>query len=88
MFPTPQQDLEPNTAEFERTPLVKDTGFREYDARWLFPQEINLMGLQALGLGLGTLFDQNDIPKRIVVGHDFRWYSASFKQDLVNGLLA
>ncbi len=88
MFPTPRQDLQPNTAEFERFPLVKETGFREYDARWLFPQEINLMGLQAIGLGLGTLFGQMNIPMRIVVGHDFRWYSASVKQALVNGLLA
>ncbi len=45
MFPTPRSDLKPNTADFERFPLVKPTGFREYDARWLFPQEINLMGL-------------------------------------------
>jgi phosphomannomutase len=32
--------------------MVKPTGFREYDARWLFEKEINLMGAQALGLGL------------------------------------
>ena len=35
--------------------MVKATGFREYDARWLFGKEINLMGVQALGLGLGTM---------------------------------
>ena len=35
--------------------MVKPTGFREYDARWLLGKEINLMGVQALGLGLGTL---------------------------------
>ena len=34
-----------------RIPLVKPTGFREYDARWLFEKEINLMGVQALGHG-------------------------------------
>jgi phosphomannomutase len=34
--------------------MVKATGFREYDARWLFGKEINLLGIQALGLGLGT----------------------------------
>ena len=51
MFPTPRSDLKPNAADFERIPLVKPTGFREYDARWLFPQEINLMGLQAVGRG-------------------------------------
>jgi len=43
MFPKPEAALAANTYEFERLPLVKPTGFREYDARWLFPQEINLM---------------------------------------------
>ena len=56
MLPKPRADLKPNTADFERLPLVKPTGFREYDARWLFPEEINLMGLNAVGLGLATLF--------------------------------
>jgi phosphomannomutase/phosphoglucomutase len=36
MLPKPRADLKPNTADFERLPLVKPTGFREYDARWLF----------------------------------------------------
>jgi phosphomannomutase/phosphoglucomutase len=87
MLPIPRADLKPNTADFERLPLVKPTGFREYDARWLFPQEINLMGLNAIGLGMATLFDERGVPKRIVVGHDFRWYSASVKQALINGLI-
>ncbi len=49
MFPKPRQDLDPNTAEFERLPFVKATGFREYDARWRYPEEINLLGLEAVG---------------------------------------
>ena len=88
MFPKPQVGLVPNTAEFERLPLIKPTGFREYDARWLFPEEINLMGLQAIGMGIGTLFKQKNVPQRIVVGHDFRGYSASVKNSVVSGLLA
>ena len=88
MFPIPRADLKPNTADFERLPLVKPTGFREYDARWLFPEEINLMGLNAIGLGLATLFAERGIPKRFVVGHDFRWYSGSVKQALIMGLMA
>lgn len=88
MLPTPRADLKPNTADFERIPLVKPTGFREYDARWLFPDEINLMGLQTIGLGLTTLFAERGVPKRFVVGHDFRWYSGSVKQALISGLLA
>ena len=88
MLPKPRADLKPNTADFERLPLVKPTGFREYDARWLFPEEINLMGLNAIGLGLATLVARRGVPKRFVVGHDFRWYSGSVKQALMTGLLA
>ncbi len=88
MFPRPRADLHPNTADFERLPLVKPTGFREYDARWLFPGEINLMGLNAVGLGMATLFEERGVRKRIVVGHDYRSYSASVKQALMTGLLA
>ncbi|MGI9382939.1 MAG: phosphomannomutase/phosphoglucomutase [Methyloligellaceae bacterium] len=88
MFPTPRPDLKENTAEFECIPLVKPTGFREYDARWLFPQEINLMGLQAIGMGVAELFRRRGVPLRIVVGHDFRSYSSSIKNSLISGLLA
>jgi phosphomannomutase/phosphoglucomutase len=88
MLPSPRADLKPNTADFERLPLVKPTGFREYDARWLYPQEINLMGLNAVGLGMAALFAERGVPKRIVVGHDYRWYSGSVKQALITGLLA
>ncbi|MGE0767152.1 MAG: phosphomannomutase/phosphoglucomutase [Hyphomicrobiaceae bacterium] len=88
MLPKPRADLKPNTADFERLPLVKPTGFREYDARWLFPGEINLMGLNAIGLGLATLVKRRGIAPRFVVGHDFRSYSASVKQALMTGLLA
>jgi phosphomannomutase/phosphoglucomutase len=88
MLPKPRADLKPNTAEFERWPLVKPTGFREYDARWLYPTEINLMGLNAIGLGLATLAGRRRVPKRFVVGHDYRSYSAAVKQALMTGLLA
>lgn len=88
MLPIPRADLVPNTADFERFPLVKPTGFREYDARWLFPEDINLMGLNAVGLGMAALFAERGVPKRIVVGHDFRSYSGSVKQALITGLLA
>jgi phosphomannomutase / phosphoglucomutase len=63
----PRADLVQNTADFERWPLVKPTGFREYDARWLFPQEINLMGLNAIGLGMSVLFDRRGVAKRTSV---------------------
>src|SRR5450631_2985533 len=88
MFPKPKSALTPNTYAYESSPLVKPTGFREYDARWLLEKEINLMGVQALGMGLGTLIRQMGIKPEIVTGHDFRSYSASVKMALVSGLLA
>ena len=87
MFPRPRADLLPNTADFERLPLVKPTGFREYDARWLFPKEINLYGLKAIGLGMAQLFRKHGVPLRIVVGHDFRSYSGAVKEALISGLM-
>jgi phosphomannomutase/phosphoglucomutase len=88
MFPRPKPALSPNTYAYESEPLVKATGFREYDARWLFEREINLMGVQALGMGLGTLIAQMGVRPDIVIGHDFRSYSASIKYALASGLMA
>ena len=83
----PQPGLKPNTAAFENTALVKPTGFREYDARWVLNDEINLLGIQALGLGLGTYIHEIGVQPRIVIGHDFRSYSINVKQALTIGLL-
>src|ERR1700730_2950447 len=88
MFPIPQPALVPNTYAFESESMVKPTGFREYDARWLFEKEINLMGMQALGMGLGTLIHELGVRPDIVTAHDFRSYSASIKYALVSGLMA
>jgi phosphomannomutase/phosphoglucomutase len=87
MLVAPRADLKPNTPAYETEPLVKPTGFREYDARWLFGPEINLLGVEALGLGLGTYIQELG-QNRIVVGHDFRSYSLSIKQALSLGLVA
>jgi phosphomannomutase/phosphoglucomutase len=88
MFPKPKDELVPNTFAYESEPWVKATGFREYDARWLFGKEINLMGIQALGMGLGTLIREMGVKPEIVTAHDFRSYSSSIKYALVSGLLA
>ncbi|MEJ2375918.1 MAG: phosphomannomutase/phosphoglucomutase [Pseudolabrys sp.] len=88
MFPTPKPSLTPNTYAYESLPMVKPTGFREYDARWLLEKEINLMGVQALGMGLGTLIREMGVKPEIVTGHDFRSYSAAVKMALVSGLMA
>src|SRR3954470_2458028 len=95
MYPKPRPSLTPNTYEFESFPLVKPTGFREYDARWWFGHqgsdkvpELNLMGVQALGMGLGTLIGRMSVKKEIVTGHDFRSYSSAIKYALITGLMA
>jgi len=87
MLATPRSDLHANSAEFETIPFVKSTGFREYDARWVLEKEINRLGIQALGMGLGTYIHEIGVKPRIVVGHDFRSYSLSVKQALILGLL-
>jgi phosphomannomutase/phosphoglucomutase len=84
----PRSDLKPNTYEFETEPLVSANGFREYDARWLFPQEINLLGMQALGLGLGTYFHELGVKPRVATGYDYRSYSLTVQQALVLGLMS
>jgi phosphomannomutase / phosphoglucomutase len=88
LFPKPSPELFPNTYAYESLPMVRPTGFREYDARWLFEKEINLMGVQALGLGLARLLKELGVPRDVVVGHDFRSYSASIKLALTAGLMA
>ena len=46
------------------------------------------MGVQALGMGLGTLIRELGVKPEIVTGHDFRGYSASVKMALISGLMA
>ena len=46
------------------------------------------MGIQALGMGLGTLIRELGQKPEIVTGHDYRGYSASIKYALISGLLA
>jgi phosphomannomutase/phosphoglucomutase len=88
-------EAKPNTFAFETSALVKPSGFREYDARWWFghsgsaqPPELNLVGVQALGMGLGTLIRRLGVGPTIVTAHDFRSYSLSIKLALVSGLMA
>jgi len=95
MTTKPHASLTPNSWEFETEALIKPTGFREYDARWWFGHpgsdkapELNLYGVQALGMGLGTLIHELGVEPKIAVGHDFRSYSLSVKQALEVGLMA
>ena len=65
-------------------------GFREYDARWLYPDNINLEGVTNLGKGLGTqiINHTNKNNPRIIVGHDYRSYSEEIKSALKKGLIS
>ena len=75
----------PVTEDININPL----GFREYDARWLYKKDINLLGIENLGKGLGTQVIKHTKKKnpRIIVGHDYRSYSEEIKSALKKGLL-
>ena len=83
----PLSNVTQNTWAFLRDPMITPTGFREYDARWKFPDEINLPGITALGLGLGTQMHEAGIDPVIAVGNDYRDYSLSVKNALMLGLM-
>ncbi len=68
--------------------IVNQNGFREYDARWLYPDDINLEGIKHLGLGLGTqITNRTKKNPRVIVGHDYRSYSEDIKKSLIDGLM-
>ena len=83
----PQNTVAQNTWEFLRDAMITPTGFREYDARWKYPDDINLPGITALGLGLGTQMQNRGIEPVIAVGNDYRDYSLSIKNALMLGLM-
>ena len=65
-------------------------GFREYDARWLYEKDINLLGITNLGKGLGSqiITHTKKNNPRIIVGHDYRSYSEEIKSALISGLIS
>ena len=83
----PLTKVEPNTWDFLLEPMITPTGFREYDARWKYPDQINLPGITALGLGLGTQIRKRGLPPKIVTGNDYRDYSLAIKNALTIGLM-
>ena len=48
-------------------------GFREYDARWIYEKDINKLGVESLGKGLGTQIIKHTHKKnpKVIVGHDY-----------------
>ena len=87
MTMTPRTEVTQNDWDSLNLPMIKPTGFREYDARWRYPEEINLIGIQALGLGLATQLHEAGLPATVVVGNDYRSYSLAIKQALALGLM-
>ncbi len=69
---------------------IKQGGFREYDARWLYPNDIDLEGIEELGKGFGTqtIKKTKKTNPRIIVGHDYRSYSEEVKVALKKGLMS
>ncbi len=68
--------------------LIDEFGFREYDARWLFPNSINELGIEAVGKGFGTQVVNKVKDPTVIVGHDYRSYSENVKKNFVKGLLS
>ena len=65
-------------------------GFREYDARWVYKKDINLLGVTNLGKGLGTQIINHTQKKnpRVIIGYDYRSYSEEIKSSLKKGLIS
>ena len=68
--------------------LIDEFGFREYDARWLFPDSINELGIESVGRGFGTQVINKVKNPTVIVGHDYRSYSENVKKNFVRGLLS
>ena len=68
--------------------LIDEFGFREYDARWLFPDSIYELGIESVGKGFGTQVINKVKNPTVIVGHDYRSYSENVKKNFVKGLLS
>ncbi len=70
------------------SPKIDPLGFREYDARWLYPKDINLEGISLVGKGFGTQIVKKIQNPRVSVGHDYRSYSEEVKKSFIKGLIS
>ena len=83
-----QKELSFNFEENLDAPIISPFGFREYDVRWLYPDEINKKGLEIFGFGLGSYVCQKKGEgASIVIGQDYRSYSEEVKYHVTKGLL-
>ena len=67
---------------------INPFGFREYDARWLYPKDINAEGIKNVGKGFGTQVIKKNKGARVTVGHDYRSYSEEVKKNFIEGLIS
>ena len=67
---------------------IDPLGFREYDARWLYPESINELGIESVGKGFGTQIISQIKNPTVIVGHDYRSYSEKVKKNFIKGLLS
>ena len=67
---------------------IDPLGFREYDARWLYPENINDLGIENVGKGFGTQIKKKIKNPNVIVGYDYRSYSEKVKENFVTGLLS
>lgn len=88
-------EVSSNSSDYFGIPMIRPTGFREYDVRWRIigdPPDINYDGFVVLGRAFGTWVRRHlPDPRRapaVVVGHDFRFYSQNVKNAFVLGLLS
>ncbi len=63
-------------------------GFREYDARWLYPKNINDAGIKEVGKGFGSQIIKTKKNPIVTVGYDYRSYSEEVKNNFVDGLIS
>ena len=64
---------------------IDPLGFREYDARWLYPKSINSKGIEAVGKGFGTQVINSEKNPIVIVGNDYRSYSEEVKNNFIKG---
>ena len=70
------------------SPHINPLGFREYDARWIYPRDINKEGIKNVGKGFGSqIISKTNKSPRVIVGHDYRSYSEEIKKKLIEGLI-
>ncbi len=85
------EDQKPLSINFDENldkAQISKNGFREYDARWLYPEEINKKGLEIFGYSLGKYISKSKGQgSSVVIGQDYRSYSVEVKYHLAKGLL-